>query len=107
MNKPCSVYVAQPMTGFDKEQIVQEAKRAFYILKTCGLKPCSPVLHENISGKGILDNLKVDLDWKWEKLDKPALNKCFVFLNLQGDSKSFGCEREMGRHRYSEWQPII
>ena len=102
--KPCRVYLAQPMSGYDKQEMIQLAKLACFIARQYGLDPWSPVLQENISGKGILDNSKSDLNWKWP-MDKQALNECFVFVNLDADSKSFGCENEYGRHRYSEWQP--
>jgi hypothetical protein len=64
------------------------------------------VLAEKISGKGHLENNKIDLEWKWP-MDKNALNNCYVFVNLRADEKSFGCEDEYGRHRYSEWQPVV
>src|SRR4051812_32772833 len=98
INKPCTVYVGCPMTGFDKEHMVELAKHACYVLETHGLKPWSPVLAEKITGKGHLENNKVDLEWKWP-MDKNALNDCFVFINLRADEKSFGCEDEYGRHR--------
>lgn len=103
-NKPCSVYLGIPMTGFDKEQMRQISARACELARNYGLEPWSPVEHENIDGQGSLGNSKHDLDWKWP-MDKEALNKCFVFVNLRADEKSFGCEDEYGRHRYSEWQP--
>lgn len=102
IHKPCSVYLAQPMSGYDKEEMIQLAKLACFIARQYGLKPWSPVLHEGIRGKG---DLKVDgsLSWKWP-MDKKALNGCFCFVNLRADEKSFGCEDEYGRQRYSEWQ---
>lgn len=107
MTKPCSVYVACPMTGYDKQEMIRQSKMACSILRRYGLVPWSPVLEEKIDGKGLLENSKQTLDWKWEELDKSALNRCFVFLNIRFDEKSFGCEKEGGRHRFSEWQPTV
>jgi hypothetical protein len=102
-NKPCTVYGAQPMTGYDKQEMIQLAKQAVFIADQYGLKLWSPVLEEGVSGKG---KLKADhtLDEKWD-MDKEALNNSFCFVNLRADEKSFGCENEFGRHRYSEMQP--
>lgn len=103
MDRPCGVYLAQPMTGFDKAEMVQLAKQAAFIAEQYGLKPWSPVLMEGVAGRG---KLKADgtLPEKWD-MDKNALNDNFVFVNLRADEKSFGCENEFGRHRYSEFQP--
>lgn len=100
----CKVYIGIPMTGYDKQEMIKLSKRACYIAESYGLEAWAPVLNENISGNGKLENNDNELDWKWP-LDKNALNDCFVFVNLRADEKSFGCEDEYGRHRYSEWQP--
>lgn len=106
MSKKCSVYLAQPMTGYSKNEAIELAEKAVNLCLKYGLSPWSPVLEEKIMrGNGVIDNTKVDLDWKWEQLDKQALNDCFALVNLLADAKSFGCEQEFGRHRYSEWQP--
>lgn len=104
MNKPCTVYIGIPMTGYDKDQMKRISKHACELAKSYGLNPWSPVEHERIEGQGMLTNSKLDLDWKWN-LDKSALNNCFCTVFLRADEKSFGCEDEYGRHRYSEWQP--
>lgn len=103
---PCSVYLGIPMTGYDQHQMVEVSKAALEICKKYGLVGWSPVLHEHVPDKKI--KLKADhsLDWKWP-MDKDALNNCFAFANLRADEKSFGCEDEYGRHRYSEWQPCV
>lgn len=102
-NRPCTIYLAQPMTGFDKQEMIQLAKQARFIARQYGLEPWSPVLEEGVSGKGKLeaDHTLVE---KWD-MDKKALNNSFCFVNLRADEKSFGCEDEYGRHRYSEMQP--
>lgn len=100
-------YLGIPMTGYDRKKMIQLSKRASKSLKAKGIETWSPVLQEKVlNKKGRLTNKDNSLDWKWP-MDKDALNRCFVFINLRADEKSFGCEDEYGRHRYSEWQPCI
>lgn len=107
IEKPCTVYLAQPMTGYDKEEMVQKMKQAKFIFEQHGLKVWSPVLEEGVAGKGPLKATTNSLDVVWP-MDKQALRyKCFVFVNLQADDKSFGCEREYGLMRDCYWRPCV
>jgi hypothetical protein len=92
---PCRVYLAIPMTGYDKQEMIQISKQAIFLAKQYGLDAWSPVVYEGVCGRGKLE-ADTTLTEKWA-MDKVALRyKCFVFLNLQADNKSFGCERELG-----------
>lgn len=103
---PCRVYLAIPMTGYDKQEMIQISKQAIFLAKQYGLDAWSPVVYEGVSGRGKLE-ADTTLTEKWA-MDKVALRyKCFVFLNLQADNKSFGCERELGLMRYSYWRPVV
>ncbi len=102
----CIWYLGCPMTGYDKQYSIKLTLKAKKIANKFGMDVWSPVIEEKISGKGKIKNVKQDLDWKWP-MDKNALNQCWGFINLRADAKSFGCEDEYGRHRYSEWQPVI
>jgi hypothetical protein len=107
INKPCTVYLAQPMSGYDKEDMVQVVKMAKFVFEQYGLQVWSPVIQEGVSGRGPLDTPSSDLDWIWP-MDKSALRwKCFVFVNLEADKKSFGCENEYGIMRYCYWRPSL
>jgi len=99
-------YLGCPMTGYDKQYAIKVSLEAKEIFNKHGFDVWSPVLEEGIKGKGKIRNAQEDLDWKWP-MDKNALNHCWGFVNLRADEKSFGCEDEYGRHRYSEWQPVI
>lgn len=103
VRKPCQVYLGIPMTGYDKQEMIQLSKMACFIARQYGLIPWSPVLEEHVMGRGKLKS-DATLTAKWI-MDKKALNSSFCFVNLRADEKSFGCEDEYGRHRYSEWQP--
>jgi hypothetical protein len=103
---PCRVYLAIPMTGYDKQEMIQISKQAIFLAKQYGLDAWSPVVYEGVCGRGKLE-ADTTLTEKWA-MDKVALRyKCFVFLNLQADNKSFGCERELGLMRYSYWRPVV
>lgn len=99
-------YLGIPMTGYDKQQALEISKEAKRVFNKHGMEVWSPVMAEGIKGKGVIENPKETLDWKWP-MDKEALNQCWGFINLRADEKSFGCEDEYGRHRYSEWQTVI
>jgi len=99
------VYLAQPMTGYSKTEAVKLARYAVLEFGRVGISCFSPVLEEGVKGEpGVI--VSEGLDWKWA-MDKDAMNRCFVLVNIRADAKSFGCEDEYGRHRYSEWQPSI
>ena len=105
--RPLTVYLAIPMTGFDRAHMVELSRQALELAEKYGIKAWSPVLIEKVPDKrGRLFNNDNSLNWKWP-LDMHAMNNSFAFINLRADEKSFGCEDEYGRHRYSEWQPVV
>lgn len=107
MNKPCTVYLAQPMSGYPKEEMLQIVKQAKFVFEQYGLKVWSPVLQEGVKGRGPLKTPAEELNWIWP-MDKNALRyKCFVFANLEADKKSFGVEREFGLMRDCYWRPCV
>lgn len=106
ISRPCKVYLAIPMTGYDKQEMIQISKQAIFLAKQYGLEAWSPVVYEGVSGRGKLEADQT-LTEKWA-MDKYSLRyKCFVFLNLRADDKSFGCEREYGLMRDCYWRPCI
>lgn len=105
--KKCLVYLAIPMTGYDKRDMVKLSRHALKVLKKHGLEGWSPVIKERVKSEhGVLTNTGNRLLPKW-RMDKGALRKCDVFLNLRGDEKSFGCEREFMLMRGSYFKPAV
>lgn len=113
MRVDCAIYIACPMSGRDKLEIVDRAIYLCSIARQYGLTPISPVIEEHvIAAKGPLLQDSVDTLAGFWKRDKDIIRNrdgkgAHVVLIDAANLKSFGCEREYGLNRYCLWKPTV
>lgn len=109
VHKPCTVYLAVPMTGYEKTERVAISRHADSVMRDLGLEPWSPVLEEHVKpGRGVIKADKKGLDHIWKELDKPVIrDKMAVMCLIDADGKSFGVEREYMLMRGVYWRPVV
>lgn len=106
------VYLATPMTGYDRPTMVARAKEMVAIGAEYGVTVISPVLIENVHGRGKLvqtDELELTRFWRKDKeiIRNRDGNGAHVVLVDKANLKSLGCEREHGFNRYCLFKPTV
>lgn len=108
-NIDVKVYVASPMSGYEKDEMVARAQRVCDILHEEGITPISPVIEEKVKNEpGKLINSDKDrLHTFWDRDKEILIEEAHVMLWDHAERKSFGCEREMGLMRFCLWKPTV
>lgn len=106
------VYLASPMTGYDRVEMIERAKYMIALGASLGVTVISPVIEEHVSGTGALtqnSELELYTFWKNDKRIIRNWNGCgsHVVLVDRSDRKSIGSEREYGFNRYHLQKPTV
>lgn len=103
------VYIASPMSGYEKSEMIARASRVCQIFKEAGITPISPVIEEGVKDEpGKLINSDKELLYNYWKRDKwLIIHKAHVVFIDHAERKSFGCEREYCLNRGVLWKPTV
>lgn len=106
------VYLAMPMTGYDRPSMIKLSHELIVLGEEYGIHIISPVIEEKVSGEGpLIQNDEYQLYRFWKR-DKQILRNrdgkgAHVVLIVNAHLKSFGCEDEHGFNRYYLWKPTL
>lgn len=103
------VYIACSMSGRDKLEMVQRARRVCDIFKEVGITPISPVIEEHVKeeqGK-LINSDKIKLYGFWKRDKEIIINEAQVVFLDHAEMKSFGMEREYALARGCLWKPVV
>jgi len=105
----CRAYVACKMTGRNRREMINRAKRICAVLRKAGVEPISPVIEERVQARrGVLRNLsKLRLFKKWTDDKRIITWKAHAVILDGADAKSFGMEREYALNRFWLWKPTL
>lgn len=107
------VYMAMPMTGYDRADMVKRSKHLIEVGARNEVTVISPVLEEHTKEiPGVLtQNDQYQLRRFWRRDKEIIRNRdgkgAHVVLIDRADQKSLGCEREYGFNRYFLWKPTL
>ena len=109
MQVDCAVYLATPMSGRDKAEILARARRVCEIFREYGLTPISPVVEENVADEPgrLINHDREKLFAFWQRDKEILTDEAHVMFWDRAEQKSYGCEREYGFNRYCLWKPTV
>lgn len=105
----CIVYIASPMSGYEKSDMIARAHRVCEIFRESGLTPVSPILEEKVPdtpGK-LINSDKERLYGYWQRDKQIIIEEAHIVFIDHAERKSFGCEREYALQRGVLWKPVV
>ncbi len=102
------IYTAAKMTGRDKSEMVDMAKKNKKVFEAAGITVLDPIIEEHVkaSHQVLVDTPLKVLQGYWQR-DKAMIREAHVVVDTTPDQKSEGSAHEIGYARYGLWKPVV